>query len=146
MTVAATVIILVGHLFGLGGELSTLLAVGTSMCGVSAIIAGNDLHLRADAQTEVAVAIACGQAGTWTTTGRVRINHDAWQVFAGKRPWAVGVMTRVRLLVLVTSTALVLIAAMVSFVLLPSDPNHQTAEQVARQAGVPASVAPGPNS
>ena len=39
MAVATTVIILVGHLFGLGGKLSTLLAVGTSICGVSAIIA-----------------------------------------------------------------------------------------------------------
>ena len=40
MAVATAVILLVGHLFGLGGKLSTLLAVGTSICGVSAIIAG----------------------------------------------------------------------------------------------------------
>lgn len=108
---------------------------------------GNDLHLRADCQTEVAVAIACGQAATRTSTGRVRIGHDAaLHVYAGNGPWVVGVMTRGRLLVFVTCTALVLIAAVTSFVLWPSDPNHQTAEQVARQAGVPASVAPGPNS
>ena len=40
MAVATTVILLVGKAFGLGGKLSTLLAVGTSICGVSAIIAG----------------------------------------------------------------------------------------------------------
>jgi uncharacterized integral membrane protein (TIGR00698 family) len=40
MAVATTVILLVGRAFGLGGKLSTLLAVGTSICGVSAIIAG----------------------------------------------------------------------------------------------------------
>jgi len=40
MVVATTVILLVGRAFGLGGKLSTLLAVGTSICGVSAIIAG----------------------------------------------------------------------------------------------------------
>jgi uncharacterized integral membrane protein (TIGR00698 family) len=40
MVVATAVILLVGRAFGLGGKLSTLLAVGTSICGVSAIIAG----------------------------------------------------------------------------------------------------------
>jgi len=40
MAVATTVILLVGKAFGLGGKLSTLLAIGTSICGVSAIIAG----------------------------------------------------------------------------------------------------------
>jgi uncharacterized integral membrane protein (TIGR00698 family) len=40
MAVATTVILLVGRAFGLGGKLSTLLAIGTSICGVSAIIAG----------------------------------------------------------------------------------------------------------
>jgi uncharacterized integral membrane protein (TIGR00698 family) len=40
MAVATVVILLVGKAFGLGGKLSTLLAVGTSICGVSAIIAG----------------------------------------------------------------------------------------------------------
>jgi uncharacterized integral membrane protein (TIGR00698 family) len=40
MTVATVVILLVGRLFGLGGKLSSLLAIGTSICGVSAIIAG----------------------------------------------------------------------------------------------------------
>jgi uncharacterized integral membrane protein (TIGR00698 family) len=40
MAVATAVILLVGRLFGLSGKLSTLLAVGTSICGVSAIIAG----------------------------------------------------------------------------------------------------------
>ena len=40
MAIATAVILLVGRLFGLGGKLSSLLAVGTSICGVSAIIAG----------------------------------------------------------------------------------------------------------
>jgi uncharacterized integral membrane protein (TIGR00698 family) len=40
MTVATVVILLVGKAFGLSGKLSTLLAIGTSICGVSAIIAG----------------------------------------------------------------------------------------------------------
>jgi uncharacterized integral membrane protein (TIGR00698 family) len=40
MVVATTVILLVGKAFGLSGKLSTLLAIGTSICGVSAIIAG----------------------------------------------------------------------------------------------------------
>ncbi|TCK25175.1 YeiH family protein [Pseudonocardia endophytica] len=39
MAIATAVILLVGRLFGLGGKLSTLLAVGTSICGVSAIVA-----------------------------------------------------------------------------------------------------------
>jgi uncharacterized integral membrane protein (TIGR00698 family) len=40
MAVATTVILLVGKAFGLSGKLSMLLAIGTSICGVSAIIAG----------------------------------------------------------------------------------------------------------
>lgn len=40
MAVATTVILLVGKAFRLGGKLSSLLAIGTSICGVSAIIAG----------------------------------------------------------------------------------------------------------
>jgi uncharacterized integral membrane protein (TIGR00698 family) len=40
MAVATAVILLVGKAFGLSGKLSTLLAIGTSICGVSAIIAG----------------------------------------------------------------------------------------------------------
>ena len=40
MAVATTVILVVGRAFGLSGKLSALLALGTSICGVSAIIAG----------------------------------------------------------------------------------------------------------
>jgi uncharacterized integral membrane protein (TIGR00698 family) len=40
MAVATAVILAVGRFFGLGGKLSSLLAIGTSICGVSAIIAG----------------------------------------------------------------------------------------------------------
>jgi uncharacterized membrane protein YadS len=40
MAVATTVTLLVGTAFGLNGKLSTLLAIDTSICGVSAMIAG----------------------------------------------------------------------------------------------------------
>jgi uncharacterized integral membrane protein (TIGR00698 family) len=39
MAIAGTVIILVARAFGLSGKLGSLLAIGTSICGVSAIIA-----------------------------------------------------------------------------------------------------------
>lgn len=39
MAVAGTVIILVARAFGLSGKLGSLLAIGTSICGVSAIVA-----------------------------------------------------------------------------------------------------------
>ena len=41
MVVATTVILLVGRAFGLGGKLSTLLAVGTSICGAMPSLAWN---------------------------------------------------------------------------------------------------------
>jgi uncharacterized integral membrane protein (TIGR00698 family) len=39
MTIAGTVIIVVARAFGLSGKLGSLLAIGTSICGVSAIVA-----------------------------------------------------------------------------------------------------------
>ena len=39
MTIAGTIIILAARAFGLSGKLGSLLAIGTSICGVSAIIA-----------------------------------------------------------------------------------------------------------
>jgi uncharacterized membrane protein YadS len=39
MAVAGTVILVVAHAFGLSGKLGSLLAIGTSICGVSAIVA-----------------------------------------------------------------------------------------------------------
>jgi hypothetical protein len=56
MAVATAVILLVGHLFGLGGKLSMLLAVGTSICGVSAIIAGRGAIAADDEDSGYAIA------------------------------------------------------------------------------------------
>jgi uncharacterized integral membrane protein (TIGR00698 family) len=39
MAVAGTIIIVAAHAFGLSGKLGSLLAIGTSICGVSAIVA-----------------------------------------------------------------------------------------------------------
>src|ERR1700759_3004435 len=39
MVVAGTIIIAAAHFFGLSGKLGSLLAIGTSICGVSAIVA-----------------------------------------------------------------------------------------------------------
>ena len=58
MVIATTVILLVGKAFGLSGKLSTLLAVGTSLCGVSAIIAGKGAIDADDEEPGYAVAVA----------------------------------------------------------------------------------------
>ncbi|MFC5950487.1 YeiH family protein [Pseudonocardia lutea] len=56
MFAATAVILLVGRAFGLGGKLSTLLAVGTSICGVSAIIAGKGAIDADDEDSDYAIA------------------------------------------------------------------------------------------
>lgn len=56
MAIATTVILLVGKAFGLSGKLSTLLAVGTSICGVSAIIAGKGAIDADDEESGYAIA------------------------------------------------------------------------------------------
>jgi uncharacterized integral membrane protein (TIGR00698 family) len=56
MAVATAVILLVGRAFGLSGKLSTLLAIGTSICGVSAIIAGRGAIDADDEESGYAIA------------------------------------------------------------------------------------------
>jgi hypothetical protein len=60
MAIATTVILLVGKAFGLSGKLSTLLAVGTSICGVSAIIAGKGAIDADDEESGYAIAAILG--------------------------------------------------------------------------------------
>ena len=68
MAVATTVILLVGKAFGLSGKLSTLLAVGTSICGVSAIIAGKGAIDADDEESGYAIAaiLALGAVALFT--------------------------------------------------------------------------------
>jgi uncharacterized integral membrane protein (TIGR00698 family) len=68
MAVATTVILLVGRAFGLSGKLSTLLAVGTSICGVSAIIAGKGAIDADDEDSGYAIAaiLALGAIALFT--------------------------------------------------------------------------------
>lgn len=68
MAVATTVILLVGRLFGLGGKLSSLLAIGTSICGVSAIIAGRGSIGADDEDSGYAIAaiLALGAVALFT--------------------------------------------------------------------------------
>lgn len=68
MAVATAVILLVGRAFGLSGKLSTLLAVGTSICGVSAIIAGKGAIDADDEDSGYAIAaiLALGAVALFT--------------------------------------------------------------------------------
>ncbi|MDT7798753.1 MAG: hypothetical protein QOI78_2186 [Actinomycetota bacterium] len=68
MAVATTVILLVGKAFKLGGKLSSLLAIGTSICGVSAIIAGKGSIDADDEDSGYAIAaiLALGAVALFT--------------------------------------------------------------------------------
>jgi uncharacterized membrane protein YadS len=93
MAVAGTIIIVVAHAFGLSGKLGSLLAIGTSICGVSAIVAAKGAIRARNADVSYAIAAilalgavalfslpafglrsvsptmnsACGRAWRWTT-------------------------------------------------------------------------------
>ena len=56
MTVAGTVIILVARAFGLSGKLGSLLAIGTSICGVSAIVAAKGAFRARNSDVGYAIA------------------------------------------------------------------------------------------
>jgi len=62
MAVAGTVILVVAHAFGLSGKLGSLLAIGTSICGVSAIVAakGAIRARNADGSYAIAAILALG--------------------------------------------------------------------------------------
>jgi uncharacterized integral membrane protein (TIGR00698 family) len=56
MTIAGTVIIVVARAFGLSGKLGSLLAIGTSICGVSAIVAAKGAIRARNADVSYAIA------------------------------------------------------------------------------------------
>jgi uncharacterized integral membrane protein (TIGR00698 family) len=56
MTIAGTVIILVARAFGLSGKLGSLLAIGTSICGVSAIVAAKGAIRARNSDVSYAIA------------------------------------------------------------------------------------------
>jgi uncharacterized integral membrane protein (TIGR00698 family) len=68
MTVAGTIIILTARFFGLSGKLGSLLAVGTSICGVSAIIAskGAIRARNSDVSYAIAAILALGAVALFT--------------------------------------------------------------------------------
>ena len=68
MTVAGGIIIAAARLFGLSGKLGSLLAIGTSICGVSAIIAskGAIRARNSDASYAIAAILALGAVALFT--------------------------------------------------------------------------------
>ncbi len=68
MAVAGTIIILAARRFGLSGKLGSLLAIGTSICGVSAIIAakGAIRARNSDASYAIAAILALGAVALFT--------------------------------------------------------------------------------
>ncbi|GAB3012577.1 YeiH family protein [Mycobacterium bourgelatii] len=68
MTIAGTIILLAARAFGLSGKLGSLLAIGTSICGVSAIIAakGAIRARNSDVSYAIAAILALGAVGLFT--------------------------------------------------------------------------------
>jgi uncharacterized integral membrane protein (TIGR00698 family) len=68
MTVAGAIIIVAARLFGLSGKLGSLLAIGTSICGVSAIIAskGAIRARNSDVSYAIAAILALGAVALFT--------------------------------------------------------------------------------
>ncbi len=56
MALAGTIILLVARLFGLSGKLGSLLAIGTSICGVSAIVAAKGAIRARNSDVSYAIA------------------------------------------------------------------------------------------
>ncbi|MCV7092848.1 YeiH family protein [Mycobacterium interjectum] len=65
MAVAGTIILVVARAFGLSGKLGSLLAIGTSICGVSAIVAAKGAIRARNADVSYAIAsiLALGAVG-----------------------------------------------------------------------------------
>jgi uncharacterized integral membrane protein (TIGR00698 family) len=65
MAVAGTITLVVARAFGLSGKLGSLLAIGTSICGVSAVVAakGAIRARNADVSYAIAAILALGAAG-----------------------------------------------------------------------------------
>lgn len=68
MTVAGTIILLAARAFGLSGKLGSLLAIGTSICGVSAIVAarGAIRARNSDVSYAIAAILALGAVALFT--------------------------------------------------------------------------------
>ncbi|GAB2684319.1 YeiH family protein [Nocardia thraciensis] len=68
MTVAGAIILTVARLLGLSGKLGSLLAVGTSICGVSAIVAARGAIRARDSDVSYAIAaiLALGAVALFT--------------------------------------------------------------------------------
>jgi uncharacterized integral membrane protein (TIGR00698 family) len=68
MTLAGAIILLAAHLFGLSGKLGSLLAIGTSICGVSAIVAakGAIRARNSDVGYAIAAILALGAVALFT--------------------------------------------------------------------------------
>jgi len=68
MAVAGTIILVAAHLFGLSGKLGSLLAIGTSICGVSAIVASKGAIRARNSEVSYAIAaiLALGAVALFT--------------------------------------------------------------------------------
>ena len=68
MTIAGAIIIFAARLFGLSGKLGSLLAIGTSICGVSAIVAskGAIRARNSDVSDAIAAILALGAVALFT--------------------------------------------------------------------------------
>ncbi len=68
MAIAGSIIILAARLFGLSGKLGSLLAIGTSICGVSAIIASKGAIRARNSEVSYAIAaiLALGAVALFT--------------------------------------------------------------------------------
>lgn len=68
MVIAGSIIILAARLFGLSGKLGSLLAIGTSICGVSAIIASKGAIRARNSEVSYAIAaiLALGAVALFT--------------------------------------------------------------------------------
>ena len=68
MTIAGTIILLAARYFGLSGKLGSLLAIGTSICGVSAIIAAKGAIRARNSEVSYAIAaiLALGAVAMFT--------------------------------------------------------------------------------
>ena len=68
MVVAGAIILVAAHLFGLSGKLGSLLAIGTSICGVSAIVAakGAIRARNSDVGYAIAAILALGAVALFT--------------------------------------------------------------------------------
>jgi uncharacterized membrane protein YadS len=72
MTIAGAIILAAAHFFGLSGKLGSLLAIGTSICGVSAIVASKGAIRARNSDVAYAIAAipALGAVGLFTLPGR----------------------------------------------------------------------------